>query len=73
MDFSDTDKGIRHDFFRSRDTKATLIEVDRTQLDPQDISLNTDENDIVLLCSPDTWRNTLLHVLLRVRDMRLVI
>ena len=46
MDFWDTDKGIQHDFSHSQDTKATLLELDRTQLDPQDISSNNDESDI---------------------------
>jgi len=73
MDFWDIDRGIRHDFSRSRDTKATLLELDRTQLDPRDISLNNDESDIALLCSPDTFRNILRHVLLRAKDTCLVI
>jgi hypothetical protein len=73
MDSQDNDKGMRHDFSRSRDTKAILPEHDRMQLDLQDISSDNVENDIVLLCPSDTLRNILRHVLLYVRDMCLVI
>jgi hypothetical protein len=64
---------MRHDFSHSQDTKTTLPEHDRMQLDPQDILTDNDENDIALLCPSDTLLNILRHVLLCARDMCLVI
>lgn len=73
MDFWDNEKGIRHDFSCSRNTKAVFPEHHRMQLDPQDFSSGNAENDVVLLCRSDTLQNISGHVLLYARDICLVI